>query len=44
MSELHGPEELYVVVRGNHSNSLESISVKQAVGLVKTEECNLCKG
>ena len=29
-------------VKGNHS--LEDISVKQAVGLVKTEVCNLCEG
>ena len=34
--------ELWKVVRGNHI--LEEISVKQAVGLVKTEVCNLCKG
>jgi len=49
MTELQKQEEvwthlegLWTVVRGNHR--LESISVKQAVGLVKTELCNLCEG
>ena len=48
MTELQGQEdvwnhlqELWEVVKGNHS--LEDISVKQAVGLVKTEVCNLCE-
>jgi hypothetical protein len=49
MSELRGQKdvwnhllELMEVVRGN--TSLEGISVKQAVGLVMTEVCNLCEG
>ena len=49
MSELQGQDEvwnhlqkLWIVVRGKHR--LESISVKQAVGLFKTEVCNLCEG
>lgn len=35
-------QELWAVVRGSHR--LNDISVKQAVGLVKTELCNLCDG
>ena len=35
-------QELWILVRENQS--LECISVKQAVGLIKTEVCNLCKG
>ena len=49
ITELQGQEdvwnhfqELWEVVKWNHS--LEDISVKQAVGLVKTEVCNLCEG
>ena len=35
-------QELWIVVRENQS--LESFSVKQAVGLIKTEVCNLYEG
>ena len=35
-------QELWIVVQENQS--LESFSVKQAVGLIKTEMCNLCEG
>ena len=35
-------QKLWIVVQENQS--LESFSVKQAVGLIKTEMCNLCEG
>ena len=44
--ELHKLLECYMYLKVYQvwDHSLEDISVKQTVGLVKTEVCNLCEG